>query len=265
MFHILSNAGVVITADDRTPENISKLVEKHRIELLPASPTFLKLLLLSGAYSSYDMRSLKMISYGTEPMPESTLKMLKNIFPDVKLLQTYGLIELGVLRSKSEKDDSLWVKVGGDGYDGLLEIKAKSAMLGYLNAQSPFTEDGWFKTGDAVESKGDYIKILGRRSELINVGGEKVYPQEVESVIQEMDGVVDVTVYGEQNSILGSIVCAKVVLLGDAKRGDFSNEVKQFCSGRMKKFMIPIKVEISDEKLHGSRFKKNRAVANNNA
>ena len=50
-------------------------------------------------------------------------------------------------------------------------------MLGYLNAESPFTKDGWFKTGDSVEVKGEYIKILGRKSEIINVGGDKVYPE----------------------------------------------------------------------------------------
>jgi len=264
MFHILSNGGVVITTKDRKPENVCKLIEKHKIELLPASPTFLNLMLLSGAYKNYDMNSLKIISYGTEPMPESTLKRLKIIFPEVKLLQTYGLIELGVMRSKSEKDDSLWVKVGGDGYktrvvDGMLEIKAESAMLGYLNAPSPFTEDGWFKTGDAVEVNGEYIKIMGRKSEIINVGGDKVYPQEVESVIQEMDNIADVTVYGEKNLIIGNIVCAKVVLFVDENRKEFVTELKQFCAMRMKKFMVPVKVEFSDEKLYGERYKKVRS------
>ena len=264
MFHILSNGGVVITTKDRKPENVCKLIEKHKIELLPASPTFLNLMLLSGAYKNYDMNSLKIISYGTEPMPESTLKRLKIIFPEVKLLQTYGLIELGVMRSKSEKDDSLWVKVGGDGYntrvvDGMLEIKAKSAMLGYLNAPSPFTEDGWFKTGDVVEVNGEYIKILGRKSEIINVGGDKVYPQEVESVIQEMDNIADVKVYGEKNPIIGNMVCAKVVLFVDENRKEFVTELKQFCAMRMKKFMVPVKVEFSDEKLYGERYKKVRS------
>jgi acyl-coenzyme A synthetase/AMP-(fatty) acid ligase len=264
MFHILSNGGVVITTKDRKPENVCKLIEKHKIELLPASPTFLNLMLLSGAYKNYDMNSLKIISYGTEPMPESTLKRLKIIFPEVKLLQTYGLIELGVMRSKSEKDDSLWVKVGGDGYktrvvDGMLEIKAESAMLGYLNAPSPFTEDGWFKTGDAVEVNGEYIKIMGRKSEIINVGGDKVYPQEVESVIQEMDNIADVTVYGEKNPIIGNIVCARVVLFVDENRKEFVTELKQFCAMRMKKFMVPVKVEFSDEKLYGERYKKVRS------
>ena len=148
-------------------------------------------------------------------------------FPDIKLLQTYGLSEVGILRSKSKSSDSLWVKVGGEGFetrvvDGMLEIKAKSAMLGYLNVPSPFTEDGWFKTGDAVEVDSEYIKILGRKSEIINVGGEKVYPQEVENVILEIDNVAEVTVYGEKNPIIGNIVCAKVRFNRDEEKKSIS-------------------------------------------
>jgi len=192
MFHTLSNGGVVLALKDRRPQTICSFIEKYKIELLPASPTFLNLLLISEEYKNYDLSSLRLITYGTEPMPQSTLERVKKVFPDVKLQQTYGLIELGVLRSKSKSDDSLWVKVGGEGFEtrvvnGLLEIKAESAMLGYLNAPSPFTEDDWFMTGDQVEEDGEYIKILGRKSEIINVGGEKVYPAEVESVIQEFD------------------------------------------------------------------------------
>ena len=264
MFHILSNGGVVIATKDRNPENVCKLIEKHKIELLPASPTFLYLMLLSGAYENYDMNSLKIISYGTEPMPESTLKRLKIIFPEVKLLQTYGLIELGVLRSKSEKDDSLWVKVGGEGYktrivDGILQIKAESAMLGYLNAHSPFTDDGWFITGDEVLQKGVYIKILGRKSEIINVGGEKVYPQEVENVIQGMDNVAEVTVYGEKNSIIGNIVCAKVRLVKDEDKKLFIVRLKKYCREKLQNYKVPVKVKFVVEELYSKRFKKIRA------
>ena len=263
LFHILSNVGVVITTIDRNPENICKLIEKYKIELLPASPTFLNLMLLSGGYKNYDLSSLKIISYGTEPMPESTLKRLNKAFPGVNLYQIYGLIELGVMSSKSKKDDSLWVKVGGKGYktkivDGILHIKAKSAMLGYLNASSPFTDDGWFITGDEVLQKGNYIKILGRKSEIINVGGEKVYPQEVENVIQEMDNVAEVTVYGEKNSIIGNIVCAKIRLETNENKKQFIIKVKEFCRNKLETFKLPVKVLLSDENLHSSRFKKVR-------
>ena len=263
MFHILSNGGVVITTIDRNPENICKLIEKYKIELLPASPTFLNLMLLSGGYKNYDLSSLKIISYGTEPMPESTLKRLNKAFPGVNLYQTYGLIELGVMSSKSKKDDSLWVKVGGKGYktrivDGILHIKAKSAMLGYLNASSPFTDDGWFITGDEVLQKGNYIKILGRKSEIINVGGEKVYPQEVENVIQEMGNVAEVTVFGEKNSIIGNIVCAKIRLETNENKKQFIINVKEFCRNKLETFKLPVKVLLSDENLYSSRFKKVR-------
>ena len=121
-------------------------------------------------------------------MLESTLVRCQKLFPHVKLQQTYGLSEVGILRSKSKNSDSVWLKVGGDGFqtrivNNMLQIKAYSAMLGYLNAPSPFTEEGWLETGDLVESDGDYIRILGRQSEIINVGGEKVYPVEVENII----------------------------------------------------------------------------------
>ncbi len=263
MFHTLSNGGIVIAVTDRRPDAICKLIEKYKIELLPASPTFLNLLILSGAYQRWDLSSMKIISYGTEPMPENTLYRLNQLFPKVKLQQTYGLIELGVLRSKSKNNESLWVKVGGEGYetrivDGILQIKAKSAMLGYLNAQNPFTEDGWFITGDAVLQKGDYIKILGRKSEMINVGGEKVYPAEVESVIQEIDTVAEVTVYGEKNPIIGNIVCASVRLTKNEDPNVFISGLKKYCHGKLPKFKVPIKINIVDEDLYSERFKKKR-------
>lgn len=265
MLYALSNGGTIITVQDRSPENVCALIEKHRAELLPSSPTFLNLLLISEAYKRYDLSSLKTISYGAEPMLPHTLKKLARIFPKIKILQTYGLIELGVLRSESKSANSLWVKVGGEGFqtrivDGILQIKAHSAMLGYLNAPSPFTKDGWFITGDSVEQDGEYIKILGRKSEMINVGGEKVYPAEVESVIQEMDNVLEAMVYGEKNPITGSIVCAKVNLVNNEDHEEFAKRLKKFCRLRLQNYKVPVKVKVVDEKLVNDRFKKSRNV-----
>ncbi len=77
-------------------------------------------------------------------------------------------------------------------------FRSESAMLGYLNAPSPFDEDGWYDTGDQVETDGEYIRILGRKSEIINVGGEKVFPAEVESVFLEIPNVRDVLITAEK-------------------------------------------------------------------
>jgi len=263
LFYVLSNAGLMVTVGGRTPDIVLAAVEKYKVELLPASPTFLNLILLSEAYKRHDLSSLKVVSYGTEPMPESTLKHFHHIFPEIKLLQTYGLSEVGILQSKSKSSDSLWVKVGGEGFetriiDGLLEIKASCVMLGYLNALSPFTEDGWFKTGDAVEVDGEYIKILGRKSEIINVGGEKVFPQEVENVISEMDNVAEVLVYGEKNSITGNIVCAKVRLSIPEDPRTFTKSLKQHCSQNLQNYKVPVKVQFVREEQYSERFKKVR-------
>ena len=85
-------------------------------------------------------------------------------------------------------------------------------MLGYLNAPSPFDDEGYFDTGDKVEVDGEWLRILGRESEIINVGGSKVYPAEVEDALLEIEGVVDAAVHGEAHPITGQIVAATVVL-----------------------------------------------------
>jgi len=265
LLYTLSNAGLIVTVSDRSPDGVLKAVEKYKVELLPTSPTFINLILLSEAYERYDISSLKTVTYGTEPMPESTLKRFNHLFPHIKLLQTYGLSEVGILRSKSKSSDSLWVKVGGEGYktrivDSILQIKADSAMLGYLNAPSPFTEDGWFITGDEVSQKGEYIKILGRKSEIINVGGEKVYPQEVENVILEMDNVAEVTVYGEKNPIMGNIVCAKVRLINNKYKRDITMQLKKYCSKKLQNYKVPVKIKVVSEEQYSERFKKFRKI-----
>ena len=263
MLYTLSNGGCLITVSDRSPDGVLRAVQTHRVQLLPTSPTFINLILLSEAYKLYDLKSLETVTYGTEPMPESTLQRFHRLFPNIRLVQTYGLSEVGILRSKSKSSDSLWVKVGGEGFetrvvDGIFHIKAKSAMLGYLNAPSPFTEDGWMITGDSVEVDGEYIRFKGRQSEIINVGGEKVYPGEVESVIQELDNVAEVTVFGEKNPITGNIVCARVTLLHDEDHKSFTARLKNFCRERMQKYKVPVKVIVATEHQHSARFKKLR-------
>jgi len=263
LLHCLSNNSSVVLPETRTPDAICQLLERHQVELLPASPTFLNLLLLSKAYDGRDLAALRLITYGSEPMPNSTLVALRTVFPNVELRQTYGLIELGVLRAKSQSSDSLWVKVGGEGYDlrvvdGILQIKADSAMLGYLNAPSPFTDDGYFITGDRVEINGDYMRFLGRDSELINVGGQKVFPSEVEAVLLECELVAEAVVYGQANPITGKIVCADVQLRGTADEGEARRAIKRFCAQRLEPFKVPVKIQFVSGGLTSDRLKRLR-------
>jgi long-chain acyl-CoA synthetase len=263
MLYVLANAGCIVTVQKRTPDAVLAAIQNHKVELLPTSPTFINLIILSEAWKRFDLASLQMVTYGTESMSEGTLRRFHDLFPNIKLQQTYGLSELGILRSQSKSSNSLWVRLGGDGFetrvvDKVFQIKAKSAMLGYLNAPSPFTEDGWFNTGDLVEVAGEYLRFLGRNSDIINVGGEKVFPVEIEAIIQTLSNVADVAVYGEKNPITGNIVCADVVLKEVEDQKEFVARLKAFCRGKMQNYKVPVKVNLVTAQLHGERFKKLR-------
>ena len=263
LFYTLANGGTIVVPRTRTPETVCDVIERYGVELLPTSPTFLNLLLLSGEVDRHDLSSLKLITYGTEPMPQSTLERVAHTFPDVKLQQTYGMTEFGILRSKSMDSKSLWVKVGGEDYqtkvvDGRLWVKARTAMLGYLNAPNPFDEEGFMDTGDQVEVDGEWLRILGRDSEIINVGGSKVYPAEVESVLLEMDEIVDVAVRGESHPITGQIVVAKVFTEQETKPRVLKAAIAKFCRDKMPGYAVPAKLELAAAPLHSERFKKMR-------
>ena len=266
MLHTLSNGGCLVMAPDRTPDTILRTIQSYGVELLPASPTFLNLLLTSGALDNYTLDSLRLITYGTEPMPESTLSALNARLPRLQFQQTYGSSEVGILRSKSKSSQSLWVKLGGQGFetrvvDGILQIKAETAMMGYLNAPSPFTSDGWFNTEDRVEQDGDYLRILGRDSDIINVGGQKVFPTEVSSVIGALDNVAEVFVYGEEGPLGGQIVCATVSLLSPEDKKEAARRITRSCATQIASYKVPVKVAIVDGPLHNKRFKAGQPAA----
>jgi acyl-coenzyme A synthetase/AMP-(fatty) acid ligase len=263
LFYTLSNGGAIITAPQRTPASICEAIARHRVELLPTSPTFLNLLLLSGEHRRHDVTSLKLVTYGTEPMPLSTLTRLGEELPGVKLQQTYGMTELGILRSQSRGDDSLWVKVGGEDFetkvvDNRLRVRARCAMLGYLNAPNPIDADGFFDTGDLVEVDGEWIRFLGRESEVVNVGGSKVYPAEVESVLLQMDNVADAVVSGEPHALVGQIVAATVRLIEPEALDAFKPRMRQFVGERLAAFKVPARVRLTTDSLHSARFKRAR-------
>ena len=132
-------------------------------------------------------------------------------------------------------------------------------MLGYLNASSAFDANGWFNTQDLVEKDGEYIRILGRESELINVGGEKVHPTEIENLLLQLDNVKDVTVRGRSNPITGEIVAAKITPLVQEDFDALKRRVREFCSARLERYKIPAVIEVVMEDQHSVRFKKSRA------
>jgi acyl-CoA synthetase (AMP-forming)/AMP-acid ligase II len=263
LFNTFASGGTLVTVPSRDPDVVCRAIAEHRVHTLPTSPTFLNLLLISEAWKRHDLSSLQVIAYGTEPMPETVLARLREVFPSAKLVQTYGMSELGVLRTRSREPGSLWMKFSGEGFetkivDGTLWVRTPTAMLGYLNAPDLFDEEGWLNTEDAVEVDGEYVRILGRVSDLVNVGGQKVYPAEVENVLMTMENVRDVAVYGEAHPLTGKILAARINLIAPEPFDAFKKRLRAFCRERLPSYKIPARIELTEADQFGQRLKKMR-------
>jgi len=266
LLHVLCHGGTLVTTPDRSPATVCAAIEAHRIQLLPTTPTFMRMLMIADVLKRHDLSSLEIVTYGTEPMPASTLAAVREALPWIRFKQTYGLSELGILPTQSRSSDSLWLKLGHHGFehqvrDGVLWLRSETAMLGYLNAPSPFDADGWFNTQDLVEVDGEYLRIVGRKSEMINVGGEKVHPTEVENVLLQFPNVKDATVSGRANPVTGQVVAAKLTLLHPEEPDQLRQQVRKFCRGRLEPCKVPVVIDVVADDHHGARFKKSRRAA----
>ncbi len=263
---LLYKGGVAICLKKRDPITVCRVIEKTKSQLLPTTPTFLNVLLLSKRQEVNDLGSLKLISFGAEFMPSELLKKLKKQFPNVLLKQTYGLSEFGVMRTKAKNENSLAIKLGGEDYkikikDNILFVKSKTNMVGYLNAPQPFDKDGWIDTQDKVIDEGNgYLRILGRKSEIINIGGEKVYPQEVENTLLKHNDVADSRVYKRRHDVLGEYMIAEIVFKNYLKRKNNNLiSLKKFCQKNLPKYKIPTKFIVKNlDDIVSKRLKKIR-------
>jgi acyl-CoA synthetase (AMP-forming)/AMP-acid ligase II len=258
LLHTLFNKGVVVAPESRTVDSILETCRKFNVEVLPTTPTFLRMMLMSGVVPSKVPDCLKIVTYGTERMDQPTLDDLCKLLPNVDFRQTFGMSELGIVRVKSEARDSLFMKVGGEGVEtrvvgGVLQIRSSSRMLGYLNAQSPFDAEDWYDTKDVVEEKGSYYKVTGRISDVINVGGLKFMASEVERVALTFPNVSLVQATPKQNPITGQHV---ELTVQPAIDGVVDKDLLMtFLKDKLQSHMVPKRIRIECVAI-GHRFKK---------
>ncbi len=258
LFHTIFNNGEIVIPKERTPTAIAEDIKEHKIELFPTSPSFLRMMLINKVFNKELLGSLKLITYGTEKMDQPTLNRICELI-ECDVRQTFGMSELGIFQVKTESRDSLWIKIGGDNLetkviDKVLFIKSPNKMLGYLNAESPFSEDGWYDTGDIVEVRDDWFKVIGRKSQIISVGGLKILPSEIEKVFLEHTAVKDVKIFAKDNPILGQHIEATVDLIDDSNLN--KKELKNYLENNLPEYAVPHRIKIGKVS-YNHRFKKN--------
>ena len=258
LFHTLFNHGTTVIPSGRSPEAVLQDIADHDVELLPTTPTFLRLALMSGLLQSGAPPSLRVVTYGTEAMDQATLETLCGLMPEVDFRQTYGMSELGILRVKSRKRDSLWMKVAGEGVEtkvdkGTLRIRAENRMLGYLNAPSPFDPEGWYDTHDLADYDGGWLRIVGRASSVISVGGLKVLPEAIERAALAHPAVLHARAEGKPNPLTGQhieLTCEPPPDIPlDRKR------LREHLKSRLPEALIPHRIRLGPVAI-GHRFKR---------
>jgi acyl-CoA synthetase (AMP-forming)/AMP-acid ligase II len=245
--------GVAIEAE-RTPAGFAAAAERYQSTHISGTPTFWRAFLM--ACEPARLPHLRQITLGGEAIDQTTLDRLARAFPSARVTQIYASSEAGSLLAVSDgrcgfPADWLGQEVQGVRLrirDGILEVFSPRSMVGYhaLGHAPPTTEDGWLVTGDRVRVEGDRIIFLGRRDAMINVGGAKVFPQEVEAFLLSLPDVAEARVQAARSPITGQVLVAQVVVApGAAHPADQVRlAVLQACRQRLPRHQVPARIEV---------------------
>jgi len=234
-------------------------------------PTMINMLMQFAELKRYDLSSLAEVGYGGSPVAPALIHSIRDLLPNVKLVQGYGLTETGFLTGLRDEDhtdarlmscgracpgsDVQVVDESGNevdvGQQGELVARGANVMSGYWNNKDETTRafrNGLFRTGDVGYRDADgYFYIKDRAKDLIVTGGEKVASAEVEAVIAELPAVREVAVFGSPDPQWGERVTACVVLKpGTSLTAD---EVSAHCRRSLTGFKCPRRIEFSSAEL----------------
>jgi len=209
------------------------LINKYRITNISATPTFYRLLLSSDCRCE----SVKNLTFGGEKFDANILHMLQQMFPNCRILNVYASTEAGTLFASQgdvftlRPEMSRLIKVVDN------ELFLHTSIIG--ESENLKIVDNWFATGDLIEILTENpftFKFISRNNEMINTGGYKVNPLEVEETMRLCNEVKDVFVYGKKNSLLGNIVCCEVVRSDDSLT---EKKIREFLQHKLQEYKIP--------------------------
>lgn len=237
LLHALVSRATLVAASSRRPGDAIAAMVEHGVTRASATPTFWRLLAGSLDADAARELSLEQITLGGEAVQASLLERLRLFFPDAHISQIYGATEFGTAVSVRDGRPGLPLSVldrGEDAsvrlriVDGELQMRSRVGMQGY-HGEGDAGED-WRGTGDLVEVRADRIHFVGRRSEIINVGGAKVHPLPIEEAASAVDGVELAAAYGRANPVTGQIVALDVVAAPGADTGAIEAAVRAACA-----------------------------------
>jgi amino acid adenylation domain-containing protein len=274
---LTAGASVVCTPRFTAPEFFAWMAEFHPT-WYSAVPTIHQAILAGAAGQCDSMAgcALRFIRSTSAPLPRQVLEALERLF-NAPVIESYGTTEASMvtcnpLPPRPRKAGSVGVAVGAEvaildetgnalpaGATGEVVVRGASIMQGYGNAAANRNTSmpDWFRTGDQgyMDAEG-YLFITGRMKEVINRGGEKIAPQEVDDVLMDHPAVAQAVTFAMPHTRLGEEVAAAVVLRPHAVATD--SDLRQFAAARLAAFKVPQRVFIVDDLPRGPTGKLQR-------
>jgi acyl-CoA synthetase (AMP-forming)/AMP-acid ligase II len=267
----LTQGSTLYFPPQRDPATVGEWIAKHAIDVLPATPTFLRLALLQGMFEQSDCRSLRIITYGAERMPPMLLQALRETLPEVDFRATFGTTETGTVRLRGGRQPDDWLHPDPDApamrvVNGDLWIKTPATLLGYLDENTArIDNDGWLSTGDLAEVRGDgAIRITGRHTALISIGGEKVDPLEIENALLRIEGIIGARVTAEPHALMGNSLTASIIPgpgFTTQPQAAWKQRLRRELGSQFPRWKIPSRIIVeSSPESPGSRLKGKRLM-----
>lgn len=240
-FQAFENQNTLINVFNQSRSQIYHNIAKYQITHISATPTFYRLLL--PFERSY--RCVQRVTFGGEKFDNRLYDDMCKIFPEAKINNVYASTEAGSLFAA--KGDSFQIPASIRDKFSVVddELLIHKSLLGKSES---FKFDGdFYHSGDLIEwvNKEDGIfKFNSRKNELINVGGYKVNPGEVEDALNGIEGVRQSLVFGKANSVLGNVLIAEVQLDGSVELTEL--DIRKKLKSQLQEFKIPRKIKFVD-------------------
>jgi long-chain acyl-CoA synthetase len=237
-----------------------EIVEKEKVEFLVGSPAIYRILLGSGEVAKFDLSPVKLAGFGAAPMSPDLMSLMRKSFVKAKFFNGFGLTEASISLASLDKEcienptsigrHSLGCEARivdekarelPVGAVGEIAIKGPNVAGGYYNDPQATAEsfrDGWFLTGDLGKcDENGFFYVVSRKKDMINRGGENIYPVEVENIIYLHPKVLEVAVYRVPDAVMGEKAAASIVAVPNTN--PTAEEIQEFCSDKLAKYKIP--------------------------
>jgi acyl-CoA synthetase (AMP-forming)/AMP-acid ligase II len=266
------SGGQIVTLARFTPEAAAKAISRYKCTTFMPAPTALIALLGWPDLEAYDFSSLRCLVSGAAPISVETQTKMKRLLPNTVIGEGYGLTETmaqGGLLTPLHRHKPGFVGIPQTGVDmkivdfetesrelgpneeGEIVIKGPMMMKGYWNRPKETSEvlrEGWLYTGDAgVMDEEGYVRVVGRKKELIKCSGFSVFPSEVEGWLYQHPAIAEVAVIGVPDSYRGEAPKAFIVLKAEYKGKINEEEIIEWSKENMAAYKRPQMVEFRDE------------------